>query len=334
MIVRPQPVAALRAGPADRPEINPYRYLVQSWIQGTTLNEQMTVAASGQQRDSIQVQSQNDLDGDFLVTRFTSDHTVPYRMQVFRTGGLPQAFMNVPIRVEFVCGYADDPDRVPVPIYVPGREGLEVYVQNLDNTLEGKIRWKAHGERYFTRNAAELAQVRADRYDPRQRPFWLGLDDTTVTLSSGQTQVHRSATVPSDGDFEAEGMWIRSTGPCFIRIAENLGGRPIMTGGGRNQVAVYSEHFGGGSYFYRFPAGPAFFTRFSVLDVQFDNDMEATNTVEIALVGRLLAYPPGNASPAQYLAPPAVGALPPVSITTGQPQGSPFLSAARLLGPR
>ena len=52
----------------------------------------------------------------------------------------------------------------------------------------------------------------------------------------------------------------------------------------------------GGVYWYEFPAGPAFFGRQNVLDVQIDNGMsDVENNVQVCLTGRLLDYPRGEA---------------------------------------
>lgn len=302
MIVRPEPVNALRIGPNGQLELNPDRLLVQGWVQGTSRQSRVTVGAAAQGRDSILVQAADALSGDFLLTAFTSDHLGPYRVSINRQGSEPQAFMNVPIRVEFVTGYADDPLYFSTPIYCECRSGLEITFQNLTTAISNKIRFEGHGERYFAKSPDDLARLRLSRFDPRQRPFWLGLDDTSVSLASGAANQHYLMTVPSDGDFESEGFWVRATGPFQMKISTNLGGRPTMNGGGQNQVLVYSEHFGGGVYFYRWKAGPAYFQRLSVIDVELTNSISATNNIEVVQMGRLLDYPPGSPNPAEYLA--------------------------------
>lgn len=326
MIVRPMPVEALRVGPAGRLELNPDRALVQGWLQGTTQQSRVSITALGQTRDSIRVQAADVLSGDALFTAFTSDHLAPYRVQIYRQGGMPQAFMNVPIRVEFLTGLADDPLYFPVPIYVPAREGLEIQFQNLATEITNQIRFVAHGERYFAKNENDLRRLRLERYDPRSRAFWLGLDDTAVTLTASQTDVHKNMTVPSDGDFESEGFWVRATGPFKLKIATSLGGPPTMNGGGQNQVLVDSEQFGGGVYFYRWKAGPAYFKRMSVLDINLTNDLAASNVVEIVQVGRLLDYPEGSPNPSEYMAStPVATPGPSVSQMTGRQTPAHFL---------
>lgn len=319
MIVKPAPIQAIRIGPNGRKELNPDRSLAQGWIQGTTRQERITVAASGQARDSILVQAADRLSGDFLFTRFTSDQLGPYRATIQRQGSEPQAFMNVPIRVEFLTGFADDPLYFPTPIYCDCRSGLEIQFQNLTTEIENKIRFKGHGERYFAKNQQDLDALRLAKFDPRQRPFWLGPDDVAITLTASQANVHRNMTVPSDGDFESEGFWVRATGPFYLKISESLGGRPVMNGGGQNQIQVYSEHMGGGVYFYRWAAGPAYFKRLTTLDLELTNYLAATNVVEIVQVGRLLDYPEGTPDFAAYAAAtPVATPGPSVSQVTGK----------------
>ena len=303
MIVRPAPVEALRRGVNGQLELNPDRALVQAWVQGTTKQSRVTVAALGQGRDSINVQADDVLSGDALFSAFTSDHLGPYRVSMTRQGSEPQAFMNVPIRIEFLTGYADDPFYFPCPIYTEARSGLEVVFQNLTTEISNKIRFRAHGQRYFNTSREALDALRVNMFDPRQRPFWLGLDDTTASLSASVTDQHVNMTVPSDGDFESEGIWIRATGPFSMKISQNLSGRPLMNGGGQNQVLVYDEAFGGGTYFYRWKSGTAYFKRLTVLDIALTNEMASTNTVEIVQVGRLLDYPQGSFSPSAFVGP-------------------------------
>lgn len=319
MIVKPAPIEALRVGGNGRLELNPDRRLAQGWVQGTTRAERVSIAASGQANDAILVQAADRLSGDFLLTRFTSDHLGPYRATLQRQGSEPQAFMNVPIRVEFLTGFADDPLYFPTPIYCECRSGIEVQFQNLATETTNQIRFKGHGERYFAKNQGELEALRLRRFDPRQRPFWLGPDDTAITLTSSQANAHRNMTVPSDGDFESEGFWVRSTGPFLLKMSESLGGRPTMNGGGQNQVLVYDQHFGGGVYFYRWAAGPAYFRRLTTLDLELTNDLAATNVVEIVQVGRLLDYPDGAYNPGEYMAAaPVATPGPSVSQITGR----------------
>lgn len=326
MIVKPAPIDALRRSANGRMELNPNRALAQAWIQGTTRQERKSVAASGQADDAILVQAADRLSGDFLLSRFTSDHLGPYRVTLQRQGSEPQAFMNVPIRIEFLTGFADDPLYFPTPIYCECRSGLEVQFQNLATSVTNQIRFKAHGERYFAKNQQEVEALRLSRFDPRQRPFWLGPDDTTITLTASQSNVHRNMTVPSDGDFESEGIWVRSTGPFYLKISESLGGRPIMNAGGQNQVQVYSEHFGGGVYFYRWATGPAYFKRLTTLDLELTNFMSSSNVVEIVQVGRLLDYPEGSIDPTEYQAAfPVATPGPSVSAISGRRVPAAFL---------
>lgn len=303
MIVKPAPIEALRRGGNGRLELNPDRALVQAWVQGTTRQETKTIAAAGQASDAILVQAADRLSGDFLLTRWTSDQLGPWRATLQRQGSEPQAFMNVPIRIEFLTGFSDDPLYFPTPIYCECRSGVEIQYQNLSADTENQIRFKGHGERYFAKSPDDIAALRLAKFDPRQRPFWLGPDDTAITLTASAANVHRNMTVPSDGDFESEGFWVRSTGPFYLKISESLGGRPVMNGGGQNQVLVYNEHFGGGVYFYRWSAGPAYFKRLTTLDLELTNFMSSSNVVEIVQVGRLLDYPEGTINPAEYQAP-------------------------------
>lgn len=312
MIVRPAQVEALRRGPAGRLELNPDRALVQAWVQGTTRAQRVTVTALGQARDTVIVQSDDVLSGDALFTAFTSDHLAPYRVEMFRSGSEPQAFMNAPVRIEFLTGLADDPFYFPCPIYCEARSGLEIVFQNLATEISNQIRFRAHGQRYFTTSRDALDRLRIEQFDPRQRPFWLALDATSVSLGSTAVSEHYPMTVPSDGDFESEGFWVRSTGPFSMRISQSISGRPTMNGGGSNQVLVYSEHFGGGKYFYRWKSGPAYFKRLSVVDVCLTNELGATNVVEVVQVGRLLDYPQGSMSPAAFVGAPDLEAPYPV----------------------
>lgn len=303
MIVKPAPIQAIRVGANGRRELNPDRELAQAWVQGTTRQSRVTVPASGQRSDAILVQAAGRLVGDFLLTRFTSDHLGPYRVSIQRQGSEPQAFMNVPVRVEFVTGFADDPLYFPTPIYCECRSGLEVEFTNLSTEIENKIRFMGHGERYFAKNQQDLDALRLAKFDPRQRPFWLGMDDVAITLTASAANVHRNMTVPSDGDFESEGFWVRATGPFSLTIAEALGGRPVMNGGGQNQILVESQQFNGGVYFYRWAAGPAYFKRLTTLDITLTNGLAAENVVEIVQVGRLLDYPEGTPNVTEYQAP-------------------------------
>lgn len=304
MIVRPQPVEALRVGPAGRLELNPDRRLVQAWVQGTSQNERLTIAALGVGRDAILVQAQDALSGDFLLNRFTSDHLGGYRVQLYRQGSMPMAFMNVPVRIEFLTGFSDEPFYPSVPIYCEARSGLQVEFTNLTTGIANQIRFKAHGERYFCKDPDDVARLRLERFDPRQRPFWLGPDNTTITLTGAQANAHANVTVPSDGDFESEGFWVHATGPFLLKISTSLGGAPLMNGGGTNQVLVYSDHFGGGRYFYRWPTGTAYFKRMTVLDLEITNFLATTNTIELVQVGRLLDYPEGSPDLRQFNAAP------------------------------
>lgn len=306
MIVRPAPVDAVVRGPTGRLEINADRMLVQSWVQGTTGNERVSMAANGQATDTIAVTQEDELSGDALFTQFTSDHQGPYRVEIERGGSQPAAFMNNPVRVEFVTGFSDFPLYFPTPIYVESASNLRIRFTNLAASTTNRVRFKAHGERYFTTSRERLQRLRVERFDPRQRPFWLTLDDVSASLTANQANQNFLMTVPSDGDFEAEFLWVRATGPFSISIATNQGGRPIMNGGGRSTVLVYDEAFGGGVYPYRFPAGTAFFQRQSVLSVTLTNLMaNVANVVEVCLVGRLLDYPRGNLPPISAPAPTA-----------------------------
>lgn len=308
MIVRPAPVEAVVRGPSGRLEINPRRYLTQAWTQGTSTNERVSLAASASARDTIAVNQEDNLSGDCLFTQFTSDAQGPYRVEIERGGSQPMAFMNQPVRVEYVTGFSDFPLYFPTPIYVEAASSLRIMFTNLAQESTNRVRFKASGERYFCSSEADLQALRTERFDPRQRPFWLALDDVAVTLTAAQSNQGYLMTVPSDGDFECEFMWVRSTGPCSISIATNLGGRPIMNGGGRSTFLVYNEHFGGGVYPFRFPAGPAFFPRMSALGVTITNQLaNVSNTVEVVMVGRLLDYPQGT--PVSFAAPPATQAV-------------------------
>lgn len=311
MIQEPAHTPALRTSPTGRREINPARFRVQSWWQGTTPAGRLTVPA-GQNRPTTIIVSQEDfLSGDALFERFTADVLGPARVEFERVGGAAMKFMNQPVPILFLTGSADKPFFLPTPIYVPALTGLNLTVYSDTQSLDNKVRIVAHGQRFFARNEQELDALRVEQYDPRERPYWLMLDVANITLTAGESNNHQNMTVPSDGDFEANGVWISADGPCSIRIAKNLNGSPIGTGGGQNQVTLYFEHLSGGSYWYEFPADPAFFARQSVLDVQLDNGMsDVENNVQVCLTGRLLDYPRGDAGTAPTALPALVAPAP------------------------
>lgn len=292
MLVRPMPVEAVRLNPrTGLPEINTTRGKVQSWAQGTQQNAGVSIDSNGTASDAIVVQPEKGLSGDFEVVAFTSDSQGNYRVELYVGGGTNKRLMNVPIHVDLIAGAAGLPFYLPAPLFVEARNAISIRYTNLV-AITNRVRFVAHGRRFLDyASDLERKQVLQRAFARQEVPFWLGLNDTSVTLTSSQTNVRRLMSVPSDGDFEAEYLVARSQGPVRVFLRESSSGRPIMAGGGSTLGVQGSHVLGNALYPYRFPNGAAFFKRQTEVEVYLDDLSAASNAVEIALVGRLLDYP-------------------------------------------
>lgn len=308
MIVRPPEVQAIRLNPSTGlPEMNPDRYRVQTWKQGCVKNEVQSIAALATGEDTVQVAAEKGLSGDFEVVGFNSWHLGAYRALLYLGGGTNKRFMNVPIHVDFLAATAQLPFYIPFPLLIEARSGLNVQFTNLCG-ITNKIRFVAQGRRFLDYLPGERERLLAAHFTRREWPFWLGLDSTTVTLSANQVGGGGLLSVPSDGDLEAEYLFVKAQGPYRLTLYSNQSNtRPIMIGGGTPTVGTYESAAASSTclYAYRLSGFTGIFKRQDKLNAVFDDLSGLSNTVEMALVGRICDYPEGADLPPVPLPPTA-----------------------------
>lgn len=300
MIIRPNAIDAIRLNPrTGLPEVNPLRDVTRSWAQGTQRNVRQSIAASATADDTIEVAAERGLTGDFEVTHFTTDQSAAYRVELYVSGGTDKRLTSVPIHVDLLCGTAQFPFYAPSSLFLEARNNLNIKFTNISANITNQIRFVAHGRRFLDYEAAiSKKELIRQFYGRNEHPYWLGLDDTTVALTASQTGVRRLMSVPGDADFEAEYLVAKSTGPFRIMIREGSGNsRPIISASGATTGVPNSHICGTALAPYRFSPDTAYFKRLTKIEVTLDDLSAAANTVELALVGRLLYYPESTDRP-------------------------------------
>ena len=294
MIVRPDHINALRLNPrTGLPEINPLRDVSRSWAQGTQRAARVALSANAVGEDTIEVQAERGLTGDFEITHFTSDQLAAFRAELYVSGATDKKLMNAPVHVDLLCGSAKYPLYFPTSLFLESRNNIQIRFTNLAATLTtNQVRFIAHGRRFLDyENAISRKELMRQFYGRNEHVFWLTLDDTSAALTADQTGQRFLMSVPGDADFEAEFLLARSTGPFRVTINEGSGaGRPIVSGGA--VAGVPSSHVCGTALHpYKFTGDNAYFKRQTKVQVLLDDLSGAANTVEICFVGRLLYYP-------------------------------------------
>jgi len=298
MIVQPSRIDTVRANPiTGEPEINPDRWKAQGWSQGTQANARVSLAASGTGEDNITIQPEDGtIGGDFEASHLTYDTLAAFRAELYVGGGTNKRFMNVPIHCDLLMGAGMLPLYFPVPMFIECRNALNIKFTNLAQTLTTNlVRVVAHGRRYLNyESEAERKRLLARAFARREWPFWLGLDNTSVTLAADATGNRQQMTMSSDGDLEAEYLLVKTQSPVRI-ILQTASGRPFVRGGSAAATTgVQGSHITGcGIFAYRFST-PILVERTTIMEAYLDNLVDATNTVEMALVGRCLDYPRGR----------------------------------------
>ena len=304
MLDRPLIVPAVIRNPASRLlEMNPLRRYVRSWVQGTDRASQISIDGAITVEDSIKVDAEEGLTGDFEVTHFTSDHLGAYRIEVYVGGGTNQKLMDVPIHVDLICGNAENEFYLPCSIFLEANTVLNVRITNISANITNKVRFKAHGRRFLKYAAFMNQRALAEQFYGRGTyPYFAGLNDTSITLTASQTNVSGVITIPAFSDLEAEYLVGKTQGLVRLRIQESKSGSPIMIGGGRGtslEAGVQSSHvLGTARKPYRFTPDPAFLPRGNRVETIWDDISGASNTVEMALVGRMLPFPDLKRPPA------------------------------------
>ena len=304
MLDRPQIVPAVIRSPASRLlEMNPLRRYVRSWVQGTDRASRIALDGAVSADDSIKVDAEEGLTGDFEVTHFTSDHLGPYRLEIYVGGGTNQKLMDVPIHVDLICGTAEEPFYLPSSIFLEANTVMNVKITNLATTITNQVRLKAHGRRFLKYAAFMNQRQLAEQFFGRgSYPYFAGLNDTSITLTASQLNVSGVITIPSAADLEAEYLVGKTQGLVRLRIQESKTGSPIAIGGGRGSLleqGVESSHIiGNARKPYRFTPDPAFLARGNRVETVWDDISAASNRVELALVGRLLPFPDKKRPPA------------------------------------
>ena len=292
MIVRPDSINALRINPrTGLPEINPLRDVSRSWAQGTQRSARVSLASSAVGEDTIEVQAERGLTGDFEVTHFTSDQLAAFRAELYVSGGTDKRLMNAPVHVDLLCGTARAPLYFPVSLFLEARNNIQIRLTNLAANLTNQVRFIAHGRRFLDyENAINRKELMRQFSGRNEHVFWLTLDDTSAALTADQTGQRFLMSVPGDADFEAEYLLARSTGPFRVTIREGSGNsRPIVSGGA--VTGVPGSHVCGTALNpYKFTGDSAYFKRQTKVEVVLDDLSGAANTVEICFVGRLLYY--------------------------------------------
>lgn len=297
-LVQPSHVPTVQRNPVTgEPEINPDRFKVQAWSQGTSANARVSMSANGTAEDNIFVQPEDGtLGGDFEISHLTYDALAAFRAELMVGGGTNKRFMNGPIHCDLLMGTGMLPFHFSVPVFVECRNGLNVKFTNLAQTLAtNQVRVVAHGRRYLNyKSEAERRRLLDRAFARREWPFFLGLDNVQVTLTASQTGVRQVMTATSDGDLEAEYLVAKTQSPIRL-ILQTAAGRPWTRGGGATSVTgVQGSHIlGNGLFAYRFPT-PVYVKRLTKIEVLMDNLVNVSNTVEMALVGRILDYPDGR----------------------------------------
>lgn len=339
MIVRPNVIDAVRLNDRTRMgEINPVRDVVRPWAQGTDLNSQVSLAAAGTGQDSITAQPEKGTTGDLEIVEFTSDHTCPYRAFMYVGGGTDKALMNVPIHVDMLCGMGAFPLYLPTSLFMEAKAALTIQYTNLGASTTNLVRLSAKGRRFLDYDwAMQKKELIRQFYGRNEQPFFLGLDKTSITLTSNQQGVRALLTVPGDADFEAEYLCLVSQGPVRIRINESTSSRPILTGGGggasASQNGVQSTQIAGSAINpCRYFPTTGYWKRQTQIEVFFDNLLVgASNVVEMCFVGRLLYYPESPDRPQIAVAPSVAGGVPvppqngsQLPYGSGQPRYPPY----------
>lgn len=304
MLARPMPIDTILVNPVRRtPEINPVRAQAQWWAQGTQQRSRVSMTGSGQAQDAIYVEAQKGLSGDFEVVGFTSRQNAAYRVIFQINGGYDKQLMNGYTHIDFIAGVGQKQFYAPTSFLIEARTAMTVKYQNISTSVDPLAELVAHGRRFLDYTEEQRRALLEQVFNRHEWPYWLTLDDTSVTLTSEETGVLRKMSVPSDGDFEIEYLLAKSTGPFRIALSDQQG-RPVLLGGGpttaggQAEQGVASLHVTGDAVEpYRLPMG-GFFERQSILNATFDNLVDASNTIEICLVGRLLDYPMGKGRPA------------------------------------
>jgi len=299
MLSRPMPIDTVVVNPVRRtPEINPVRSQAQYWVQGTQAQSRVSMTGSGTAQDSIYCEAQKGLSGDFEIVGFTTRQNAAYRVIFQINGGYDKQLSNNFVHIDFVAGVGEKPTYMPVSFLLEARTALTIRYQNISSSVDPLAELVAHGRRFLEYvNEEQRRQMLASVFSRREWPFWLVLNDTSVTLTANQENVTRKMNVPSDGDFEVEYLLAKSTGPFLLALSDQ-NGQPVTFGGGSDQQdGVANLHITGTAIEpYRMPLA-AFWPRQTILNATFTNLINASNTIEICLFGRLLDYPAGQGRP-------------------------------------
>lgn len=171
--------------------------------------------------------------GDMEVRDLVAWGNVPFLVSLKElngAGGLD--LQNNPIHHGFVFGTAERPIPLPEPIYLPAGMALQATCQNLSTALAASLKLAARGRKFNVELPGQYREAVAAGFEARQaKPFWLTLDDTTVTLTAGQSRVQKYLTMPAGWHFIARKIMVESTGPFSFDIYDHQTGRRLTWDG-------------------------------------------------------------------------------------------------------
>lgn len=170
--------------------------------------------------------------GDMEIRELVAWGNVPFLVSLKELGGPAGVdLQNNPIHHGFVFGTGEAPLPLAEPLYVPGGHALQALCQNLSSTLAASLKMAAKGRKFNVDLSETIRREVAAAYDRRgARPFWLTLDNTSVTLTSLQNRSQQYMTMPSGWHFCAKRLHVESTGPFTLDIYDREGRRLTCDG--------------------------------------------------------------------------------------------------------
>lgn len=233
--------------------------------------------------------------GDFEIAALVGRSSAPFRIKITEPGSERSAFMNVPIHHNHVFGRGGLPFLLGETILIGAGRLLAVELTNLSTTITNPVRLAAVG-RVFTHAMSqdEREERKAWLMDRPTRPFWLGFDDTTESLTADQAGAEAFFSMPSGSHFVADQIMIESTGPFEFALFDGHSGRLLTFGNGTGGNGYIDSRLLGGSG--AIPAkmlGTALVAPRRAFRMLMNDLSGATNVIHFTFGGRRLKLPVG-----------------------------------------
>lgn len=207
-----------------------------------------------------------------------------------KDGKTPFSLMNGPLHIDAIIGSNTLPYRLAEAIYLDERRSLDVRYTDI-STSTNACRLIAHGAKYISAKYDPRLQLIRKRLATREFisiPFWYGFDTGPVTLTALGTS-QQTISIAADHHFELFKISAVSTSGLYnLNIVDVSTGKSIIDGPGNSSYEVSAGLWVGDNQFPFVLPEPVLFEAGTKLLVSLTDRSNASNTIHLALHGRLI----------------------------------------------